>query len=241
MSNVARMFNRIAPHYDLMNHLLSFGTDRSWRRHLVRAARPGPGTQALDVCTGTGDLAVLLARRGARVYGLDLSAGMLSRAGRKLARRRLADRVELIRADAMALPFPDRRFDLVSIGFGLRNLPDRARGIAEMARVMAPGGRLHILEFAPPPGTLFGGLFRWYLERLIPVLGAALAGAPAAYRYLASSIVAFHGPREICAMMEAAGLREIRVRGLMGGVVALYRGTRPRSRTWAQDLQSDHC
>jgi demethylmenaquinone methyltransferase / 2-methoxy-6-polyprenyl-1,4-benzoquinol methylase len=220
------MFDRVARSYDGLNRLFSLWSDVRWRRIAVRMARGGPGTRVLDVCTGTADLALEFVRAGASadVTGIDLSEGMLA-VGREKVRRAGADgAVRLDRGNALSLPFPDAAFDVVSCAFGLRNLPDRARGIAEMARVLQPGGRLLVLEFAPPRPGPAGRLFGWYLGRLIPAVGGVLSGQPGAYRYLRDSIEAFLEPEQVLSVMRAAGLSGVRAVPLTAGIAYLYRG-----------------
>jgi demethylmenaquinone methyltransferase/2-methoxy-6-polyprenyl-1,4-benzoquinol methylase len=220
------MFTRIAPVYDLMNRVLSLGSDTGWRRELVRASFVTGGERVLDLCTGTGDLALMFARTGASVVGVDLSVGMLAQARRRVRRAGLSSRVSLRAEDVLKLSVPAAAFDVVSIAFGLRNLQDRQAGIREMARALDSGGRLLILEFAPPAHGLFGRLFRLYLDLTVPFLGLALAGSPQAYRYLSRSILDFHTPSEIGAMIERAGVRYLGFRPLMFGAVCLYRAVK---------------
>ncbi|HET6350277.1 MAG TPA: ubiquinone/menaquinone biosynthesis methyltransferase, partial [Candidatus Krumholzibacteria bacterium] len=178
-SQTPRMFNSIAHRYDFLNHALSFNVDRRWRRLLVDAADVRAGGRVLDVATGTADVALEFARRSPaqHIAGLDPSSGMLEVGRTKLA----GARVDLIEGDALALPFPDGSFDVVTIAFGLRNLPDYARGTAEMARVLRPGGRLLVLEFLPPSGAA-RLVFRSYIATVLPVVGRAISGSPEAYR-----------------------------------------------------------
>jgi len=221
-----RMFSTIAHRYDLLNHVLSFNADRAWRRALVRTAEVAPGARVLDVATGTGDVAIAFARdsEAGEVTGVDLAEGMLAVGREKLARARLDGRVTLMEGDALALPFEDASFDVVTIAFGLRNLPDYAAGVAEMARVLRPGGRLLVLEFFPPRGGAFLAAYRVYLGRVLPAVGGAISGSRAAYRYLADSIEDFLSHDELRAHMRAAGLGEVSARRLSGGVAWIYRG-----------------
>jgi demethylmenaquinone methyltransferase/2-methoxy-6-polyprenyl-1,4-benzoquinol methylase len=221
-----RLFTRIAPFYDGLNHLFSLGTDNHWRTVLARRAAGG---RFLDVCTGTADTAIALARaRGAaEIIGLDFSQAMLRLGARKLARLGLSHRVRLVEGDALSLPFADGSFDAVSIAFGLRNLPDRRRGIAEMSRVLRPGGKLLVLEFAPPARSFLGRAYRWYLRRIIPALGELIAGARGAYRYLFTSIAAFHTPDELVNLMKDADLIDVKNKPLSGGITSLTSGRKP--------------
>ncbi len=226
-SRTPRMFTAIARRYDLLNHVLSFNVDRHWRRALVASARARFDQSVLDVATGTADVAIEFARRTrvARIVGLDPSAGMIEVGNGKLAAAGLADRIQLIEGDALALPFDDGSFDVVSIAFGLRNLPDFERGVSEMARVLKPGGRLVILEFLPPRGAALVA-YRIYLGTFLPVAGRIISGSREAYGYLAESIQGFMDQSEVRELMSGAGLRHVESRRLTGGIAALYRGVK---------------
>lgn len=223
------MFDRIARRYDLLNRVMSFGVDRRWRKRTVAAlALPKTGpARVLDVATGTGDLAIDVARRhpGAEVVGVDPSAGMIEIGGKKIAR--FDGRVRLQLGDAQNLDFPDASFDAVTIAFGIRNVPDRAAGLREMARVCRPGGRVAILELGEPRRGVIAPLARFHIRQVVPRLGALISGARE-YRYLQSSIAAFPPPDEFAAMMTDAGLAVLEVVPLTFGVCTLYVGT-PRS------------
>ena len=187
---VRQMFGRIVPRYDLLNRLMSLGMDGRWRRTAAAAARPAGGL-ALDVGTGSGDLALELQRQGAaRVVGVDFSAEMLAAARRKADAPGSASPSWALAA-ALRLPFRDRTFDCVTSAFLLRNLADLQAGLAEMARVLKPGGRLVCLDMTQPPPGLFGGLYRLYFNRLMPSLAGFISGNPAAYRYLPNSLKGF--------------------------------------------------
>lgn len=220
------MFSGIARRYDLLNHLLSANVDRRWRRALVEAAAAAPGERVLDVATGTADVALEFVRRArdVRVTGLDPSHGMLEVAREKCARAHAP--VTLVEGDAMALPFPDASFDVVTIAFGLRNLPDFAGGIREMARVLRPGGRLVILEFFPPGGTLRLAGYRFYLRNVLPLLGRVVSGSAQAYRYLARSIERFVSHEDVERMFRDAALEPSPPRRLTGGIAWIHRGRR---------------
>jgi len=217
------MFDSIAHRYDFLNHALSLNIDKRWRRRMIELCDVKPGEHVLDVATGTGDAAIEFGHRtrAARIVGLDPSTGMLEVARTKIA----DDRIELIEGNALALPFPDHSFDVVTIAFGLRNLPDYQRGMNEMARVLKPGGRLVVLEFLPPRGAA-RLVFRSYIATVLPVLGRAISGSPEAYRYLASSIGEFIDAEAVLALMRNAGLRDATTRRLTGGVSGLHRGIR---------------
>ena len=220
------MFSGIARRYDLLNHLLSANVDRRWRRALVREARVRPGERVLDVATGTADVALEFARRTSAgvVAGVDPSPGMLEVARAKCARAGAA--IELIEGDALALPLPDSSFDVVTIAFGLRNLPDYAAGVREMARVLRPGGRLLVLEFFPPGGGLRLAGYRFYLRRVLPALGRIVSGSSEAYGYLARSIDRFVSHADVEAMLRAAALAPRAPRRLSGGIAWIHAGER---------------
>jgi demethylmenaquinone methyltransferase / 2-methoxy-6-polyprenyl-1,4-benzoquinol methylase len=225
------MFDRIAHRYDLLNRVLSLGIDQRWRRRTVRALAldrvAGPG-RVLDLATGTGDLALLVARSHptVRVDGLDPSERMLDEARAKIRGAGLADRVALVTGDAESLPYPDATFDGVTIAFGIRNVPDRARGLREMRRVTRPGGRVAVLELSEPSGGLMGRIARFHVHTVVPRIGALLSGERE-YRYLQQSIADFPPASEFADMMRATGLEPVRVQPLTLGVCHLYVGERP--------------
>jgi demethylmenaquinone methyltransferase/2-methoxy-6-polyprenyl-1,4-benzoquinol methylase len=221
------MFDRISRRYDLMNRLMTGGRDVAWRRLAAREALAGGRSCVLDVASGTGDLAIELARQGAaRVVALDFSREMLRGAAEKL-RRLGRPRIELVCADAMCLPFPDATFDACTIGFGLRNLPDYQSGIAEMTRVLRPGGRVIILETTPVRQRWLALPFRLYFDRIVPLLGGLISGDRDAYGYLPRSTGAFPDAETLAAMLAGAGLTQVRFRRLMLGTVALHVAVRP--------------
>lgn len=218
------MFDRIAPRYDLLNRLMSFGIDRRWRRRLLDAM-PTRGP-LLDVATGTADVALALARRSPEVdvIGLDPSAGMLAVGREKIARARLDHRVALVEADAQRMPFDPDRFAGSCIAFGIRNVPDRLQGLREMARVTRPGGPVVVLELSEPRGGPMAALARLHVHHVVPRLGAWLSG-DREYRYLQASIAAFPPAEEFAALMETAGLRDVVAHRLTFGTAHLYIGT----------------
>jgi demethylmenaquinone methyltransferase/2-methoxy-6-polyprenyl-1,4-benzoquinol methylase len=220
------MFDKIAARYDAMNRVLSFGLDRGWRRRTVRALQLGESPRVLDLATGTGDLAVDIARMhpGATVIGLDPSREMLAIAQRKLAGRGLADRVTLVRGDAQCLPYRSCEMDAATIAFGIRNVPDRLAALREMARVVRPGGRIAVLELGEPRRGLLARAARFHTRHVVPRLGALLSGARE-YRYLQRSIAAFPPSAEFAALMERAGLHVIEVAPLTFEVCTLYVAT----------------
>ena len=224
---VRGMFDRVSGVYDLMNSAMTVGLHHQWRRRAVDRAEVGPGSDALDVACGTGDLALELRRRiGAdgRVVGSDFSEPMLELARRKSGEEGLA--VEFGWADALDLPYGDASFDAVTIGFGARNLADLDQGIAEMARVLRPGGRIVILEITRPTREPLASFYGLWFDRLVPALGG-LAGDSDAYSYLPESVRSFPQPQELAARMEVAGLTGIRWLLLAGGIIAIHSGGKP--------------
>lgn len=226
-ARVRAMFGRIAPRYDLMNALMTAGLDRRWRRLAADAARPA-GALALDLATGTGDLARALAAAGARrVVAVDFTPAMLAAARRKIGADGAArGRVALCAGDALRLPFADGAFDCAVNGFLLRNVADLPRALAELHRVLAPGGRLCCLELTPPP-RWFAPAFRLYFDGLVPLVGALVAGDLAAYRYLPASLRPFPRARTLARMLAAVGFAEVRYRRLGLGTVALHIAVKP--------------
>ena len=224
---VRGMFDRISGVYDLMNSAMTAGLHHQWRERAVDRAELGPGSDALDVCCGTGDLALELRRRigpDGRVVGCDFSEPMLELARRKSGNEGLP--VEFGWADALDLPYGDASFDAVTIGFGARNLADLERGISEMSRVLRPRGRLVILEITRPQRQPLAGFYSFWFDRLVPVLGN-LAGDPEAYSYLPDSVRTFPEPERLAGMLDAAGLTEVRWLLLAGGIVAIHSATKP--------------
>jgi demethylmenaquinone methyltransferase/2-methoxy-6-polyprenyl-1,4-benzoquinol methylase len=221
-----QLFSIIAHRYDLLNHLLSLNIDRRWRKELVRCAGAKRGEKILDVCTGTGDVAICFTQNNevAEIVGVDLSQEMLQVARRKTRSNGPGRRITLIEADALHLPFDDNRFDKVTIAFGLRNMEDHGRGISEMVRVLKKGGFLLILEFSPPRNDLFGVCYQLCLKTVIPAVGGIMSGSSRAYRHLSSSIASFPKPDEIMRLMEAGGLKKLQAQGLTSGIAYLYRG-----------------
>ena len=224
---VAAMFGRIAPRYDLLNHLLSLGMDYRWRNLAADLARLRPGDLALDIACGTGDLAFVLARRVRRsgsVAGLDIAREMLTIGRRKSAGRAGAP-VDFHEGDAMRLPYRDGVFRAATMAFGGRNVPDLGGAFREMARVVAPGGHVVFLELNRPTAPGFRRLFDWYFHTFSPLVGGLISGDRAAYEYLPRSVDNFESVEAIRALMEDAGLREVAVRRLMFGVAVIHTGT----------------
>lgn len=226
-SQVRAMFDRIAGVYDLMNTAMTAGLHHRWRERAVDRAEVGPGDAALDVCSGTGDLALALAARigsEGSVIGCDFSEPMLDLARRKAAERGV-DGVRFEWADALALPYDSGRFDAVTVGFGVRNLADLDRGLAEMARVLRDGGRLVILEITQPQRPPLSTFFSLWFDRLVPRLGA-LAGDRDAYTYLPESVKRFPPPEGLAAAIAASGFERVRYTILAGGIIAIHSAVR---------------
>jgi len=220
---VRAMFDRIARVYDLMNSVMTAGLHHRWRERAADLAAVGPGDSALDVASGTGDLAVELARRvgpSGTVVGSDFSEAMLERARAK------SPDVRWEWANALELPYGDGEFDAATVGFGARNFSDLDRGLAELARVVRSGGRVVILEITTPQRPPLSTFFSIWFDRIVPALGR-LAGDPDAYSYLPSSVKRFPGPEELAARMAAAGLGDVRWILTAGGIIALHSGTVP--------------
>ena len=226
MAEQNRLFSAIAKTYDLLNHLFSLNIDRRWRSRLIRCAGVRSGESILDLCTGTGDIAIRFAQTDGvgEIVGIDQSEQMLHIAQRKMAANGLGRRIKLLKADALHLPFEDNSFDVVSIGFGLRNVGQHKKAISEMIRVLKKNGRLLILEFSPPEGSLFGVVYRCYLNTIIRVVGGVVSGSADAYRHLSASIDSFPKPERILELMQAAGLRKPYSQRLTGGIAYIFRG-----------------
>jgi len=218
------MFESIAPRYDLLNHLLSLNLDRRWRRAAVAAVAPKAGERALDACSGTGDLSLALAAAGADVVALDFTRQMLMRSRVKAARAGVT--LRHIEGDASLLPFAPSTFDLVTAAFGVRNIEDPRAGLRALAAMLAPGGRLAILEFSRPSGPIWGRMYLAYFRHVLPRLGALISGKDGPYSYLPQSVMTFIEPAEMIAILADAGLDGLHHRPLAGGAVALVTGSR---------------
>lgn len=232
-AHVREMFGRIAPRYDLLNHVLSIDIDKLWRRRVARgfsAVLHDPNAGVLDLCCGTGDLAFAFRREapiGAKIIGSDFVPEMLVRARTKAAATNAA--VEFIEADALNLPLAGASFDLVSCAFGFRNLANYGSGLNEILRVLKPGGAVAILEFAEPPGKVFGALYRFYFRRVLPLVGGMISGNASAYAYLPNSVSAFPSPEMLQMQFERAGFTGVQFQRWTGGIVTLHTGTKPKS------------
>lgn len=213
---VRRLFHTIADRYDLITRLLSYGRDRRWKQRLVDLARPAPGAAALDLACGTGDIAFELARRGARVTGLDLTHRML-----ELARAKDGAAVRFVTGDMTALPFPDGSFDLVTTGYGIRNVPRIEPALAEIRRVLRPGGALLALDFDRPSNGFVRGVYLGYLTVVGSALGWVLHRDPDTYRYIPESIRRYPGAAGVAAMLQQIGFDDSRVIAILGGLMAI--------------------
>jgi demethylmenaquinone methyltransferase/2-methoxy-6-polyprenyl-1,4-benzoquinol methylase len=225
-ARIRAMFDQISPRYDFLNHLLSLNTDVLWRRRAAAALdRP---LRVLDVCSGTGDMALELRRRwGARVVGSDFALRMLEIAQAKAARRDLARAVSFLQADTLRLPFRDGAFDAATVAFGIRNVVDAPRGLAEMARVVRPGGKVLVLEFTTPRNALLRRGYLAYFGHVLPRVGRMIARSEIdAYRYLPDSVARWPAPDELKAVLERSGLAEVAYELVFGGVAAIHVGTR---------------
>lgn len=224
-TQVRTIFSEIAPRYDLLNHVLSLNVDRSWRKAAVGRLdwERAPAGTYLDACAGTFDLSLELARRGGftgRIVATDFARPMLMEGLPKIVGRPVAAAC----ADSLSLPFADRTFDGAMIAFGLRNLADVRRGLAEMRRVLEPGARAVVLEFTTPPNVLVRAGYHFYFRRVLPVVGRIVSGHPWAYTYLPESVKEFPGPRELAELFESVGFRDVGWRLLTGGIAALHWG-----------------
>jgi demethylmenaquinone methyltransferase/2-methoxy-6-polyprenyl-1,4-benzoquinol methylase len=226
---VRSMFDRIAPRYDLLNRLLSAGTDVRWRRRAVDFLEMPPPLRVLDLCTGTADLLIEAASRHPKSGGLgvDLAQGMLARGASKLARRGLARRAWLAAGDGERLPVREAGYDAALVGFGIRNVSDPRAALREVHRALRPGGRFVVLEFSMPEG-LMGRLYRAYFTAVLPRIGGLVSGDRSAYSYLPASVASFPKPRAFAALMEQAGFTAVRFEPLTLGIAHLHRGEKPR-------------
>lgn len=227
-TRVRQMFGEIAGRYDLLNHLLSLNVDRYWRWRTVRDVPPQGDAPILDVCTGTGDLALayLRASQGrVPIVAADFCHPMLAIGRQKGTTVERGEQVTFIEADTQALPLPDNHFQIVCVAFGLRNVADTDRGLREMARVCRPGGHVAVLEFSQPTWQPFRGLYGWYFRHVLPRIGQALArNRLDAYNYLPESVGEFPSGEALCAKMRSAGLSDVRFRALTLGIATLYVG-----------------
>ena len=225
--SVRGMFDGIAPSYDRLNHLMSLGIDRRWRRRALREVVDGTPQQVLDVATGTGDLAVAAARAaapGSLVTGADISEGMMAFVAEKAAKAGVGDRIRLVVGDGEALPFADASFDRVTCAFGIRNFEHKEQGLREFLRVLKPGGRAVILELSVPRNRVLRWFYDLYFMHVLPWVGGLISGDRAAYKYLPASVHAFPAPDIFCGMLREAGFTRVRHEALTFGLCRLYVG-----------------
>jgi len=228
---IRRMFGAIAPSYDLLNHLLSLNIDKYWRRKTTKLVPPSGRAPILDLCTGTGDLALAYDRAASgtvMVFGADFCHEMLVRAEDKTRKRRANDRIRYLEADAQQLPFPDDCFQISTVAFGLRNVTDTDRGLAEMVRVTQHGGRVAVLEFSQPRHWLFGRMYQMYFRRILPLIGQTISRSrDSAYSYLPASVLEFPDGAALAERMRHHGLVDVRWQPLTFGISTLYVGVKP--------------
>lgn len=223
---VREMFDNIAPTYDRLNHLLSFNLDKGWRRRTVNMVAAASPLNILDVAAGTGDLSISIARKlpKAQISGIDLSENMLTVGRGKVLRAGMSDRITLTQGDAEALPFADACFDVVTIGFGIRNFGDIDKGLTEAARVLKKGGKIFILEFSTPKGKLFGNLYKLYFHGILPIIGRFFSKDSSAYKYLPDSVDNFPDYLLFLQRINKSGFGECSAKRLMRGVAYIYEG-----------------
>jgi len=218
------MFSNIAGRYDVLNHLLSANVDKSWRRLVAErvSQRIRPNALVLDIACGTGDLSqTLFETTGARVVGMDFCRPMLS-----IAASKLHNNIRLIESDALRLPFADRSFDAVTIAFGLRNLASVENGLAEILRVLRPGGSVAVLEFSKPSSRILRAVFGVYFTKLLPLMGGFISGSKSAYSYLPASVIRFPDQTELARLMQQVGFSQVTYENLTGGIAALHMGAK---------------
>jgi demethylmenaquinone methyltransferase/2-methoxy-6-polyprenyl-1,4-benzoquinol methylase len=219
-AKVGELFATIARRYDLINDIQSFGLHRLWKRRVLRLARVQPGERALDLCCGTGDLTLALAKRGADATGLDFSDPMLQVAKEKAQSAK--SKIEFIRGDAQQIPFPNETFDVLTIGYGLRNLADLDAGLRDMWRVMKPRGRFVALEFGKPGNSVWRAIYFGYLKFALPIFGKLFVGNSAAYAYILESLNHYPAQQAVAAKMTALRWQNIRVINLIGGIMSIH-------------------
>jgi len=234
-AKVGRLFATIARRYDLINDIQSFGIHRRWKKCVLDLTRIRAGERALDLCCGTGDITFALAEKGAEVTGLDFSEPMLAVAREKLGRinssrnaKSSAIRIQFIQGDAQRIPFPENAFDVLTIGYGLRNLADLDAGLGDMLRVTKPGGRFVALEFGKPANALWRALYFGYLKFMLPIFGKIFCGDSAAYAYVLESLSHYPAQQGVAQKMAQLGWRNVRVINLLGGVMSIHYAEKPR-------------
>ncbi len=229
LTGTGSMFDSIAFRYDFLNHFLSFGIDRSWRKKAIREIsllNPHP-SKILDVATGTGDLAIAALKLSPdHITGIDISGKMLEMGREKLRKKSLQERIEMLQCDSQKIFFPDRSFDVTMVAFGVRNFSDPLKGLSEMARVLIPGGVIMVLEFSRPSHTPFKQLYNFYFLKILPLIGKIISKSDYAYRYLPESVLQFPDNEQFITLLGKAGFTEVRQKRLTGGVASIYTGRR---------------
>lgn len=230
---IKQMFSSVARVYDLLNTILSFNFDKSWRRFAVKVSKVTPDAMVLDVCTGTGDLAIAYAKilqgKG-RVIGSDFCHDMVKLAGKKLRKRNLSGKINVIDADTLCLPFQNNQFEISSVAFGIRNVSDLRAGIIEMMRITAPGGRVVILEFSQPTNPVFKSIYYFYFKKILPFIGKRISKSKYnAYSYLPSSVLNFPDRYGLKSLMESCGLVQVKIYAKTLGIVTVHVGQKPLS------------
>ena len=223
---VEKMFDNISGKYDFLNHLLSMGIDRSWRRNLINLLSETHPEKILDVATGTGDLAIQSSKSlpYAQITGLDISRGMLEVGEKKIKKNNLSDKIEMIYGDSENIPFDDNTFDAVTVAFGVRNFENLLKGLKEMNRVLKPGGKVFILEFSRPKSSLFRSAFNFYFKYLLPVIGRITSRDPKAYKYLFESVQAFPAYEDFLEILQEAGFKSNNYKMQTLGICSIYIG-----------------
>lgn len=225
-SQVSRMFNKIAPYYDFLNRLLSLGIDKSWRKNAILKLKPADPKYILDIATGTADVAIEIANRlnPDQIIGLDISSEMLEIGKKKIAKRKLQDRIELVLGDSENLDFPNNHFDAVTVAFGVRNFENLEKGLFEMNRVLKKGGQVMVLEFSKPKTFPFKQGFNAYFKYVLPLIGRFTSKDPKAYQYLYDSVQAFPDGQKFAEILEKTGFNSIQCTPLTLGICSVYIG-----------------
>jgi demethylmenaquinone methyltransferase/2-methoxy-6-polyprenyl-1,4-benzoquinol methylase len=224
---VAKMFDNISHRYDFLNHFLSLGIDKGWRKKAIQYLKPFQPKQLLDVATGTGDFAIqALALNPEKIIGIDISAGMLEVGKRKIVDRHVSDRIELMLGDSENLPFEDGKFDAVTVAFGVRNFENLERGLREINRVLKPNGQLVVLEFSKPQKFPFRQVYNFYFKFVLPKIGRAISSDKAAYTYLPESVEAFPDGEKFLHILNIVGFKHAKCRTLTFGISSIYTGTK---------------
>ena len=222
-AKVSELFATIARRYDLINDIQSFGLHRAWKQKVLRLANPKAGERALDLCCGTGDLTLALAAKGADTVGLDFSEPMLAVAREKTKARASTSRIEFICGDAQKIPFAENTFDILTIGYGLRNLADLDAGLRDMFRVAKPGARFVTLEFGKPDNAVWRTIYFGYLRFFLPIFGKLFCGSAAAYRYILESLKNYPAQEAVAEKMRSAGWQNVQIINLLGGIMSIHR------------------